>query len=185
MSESTSSSAPVAKAEPRLVLDTDVFLAVESSGMRDDLAATGPWPIVVTDVVWSELVDHCPRAHVDGMKGLLGALAGAPSDLLTESPEARALGALQQVPTQKEGAGELSVIAYTLCHPETTAVLKDRRAVVRAVEEMRERVLSFHGMLDWLVTQDHLPKDLAQRLSAQFLRANNGTVRPLWWSPAM
>jgi hypothetical protein len=98
-------------------LDTDVFLAVESSRLRDELAATGPWPIIITDVVWSELVDNCPTSHVEGMKRLLEALAGAPAEMLTETPEAEALGSLQQAPLQKEGAGELSVIAHALCHP--------------------------------------------------------------------
>lgn len=184
MSESKTSSAPVPERSRRLVLDADIVIAVESARMREEISATGPWPIVVTDVVWSELVDDCPRAHVDGMKKVLSALAVAPTELHTETAESHALGALLQVPTQKEGAGELSVIAYTLCHPEAIAVLKDRRAVVRAVEEMRERILSFHGMLDWLVREGCLPSSIAQRLSAQYLKVNNGTVRPLWWPVA-
>jgi hypothetical protein len=56
--------------------------------------------------------------------------------------------------------------------------------VVRAVEEVRGRILSFHGMLGWLMERRHLPPELARRLSAQFLKVNNGTVRPLWWRDA-
>lgn len=183
MSESKTSSAQAAD-PARLVLDADVFLAVESARLREELGKTGPWPIVITDVVWSELVDYCPTVHLAGMKELLSKLAGSPTELLTQTPEALALGAMQQAAMQKEGMGELSVIAFTLHNADASAVLKDRRAVVRAVEEMRGRVLSFHGMLDWLVRQEHLPLDLAQRLSAQYLKANNGTVRPLWWPQA-
>lgn len=165
----------------RLVIDTDVFLALESANLRVELGRTGPWPIVITDVVWSELVDDCPSAYVHGMKTLLQALAGQPTVMMTETREARALGEMAQQEHQTEGGGELSVIAFALSNPDATVVLKDKRAVVRAVEELRERILSFHGMLAWLVARQHLTQALANRLATTYLQRNQGLARPLWW----
>lgn len=62
---------------------------------------------------------------------------------------------LQEAP-KTEGPGEHSVIAYCHHHPEAIAVLRDKAAVRRGIEELRGRVLSFHGLVGELVTRGHV-----------------------------
>ena len=74
------------------------------------------------------------------MRKFLAAIAGSPTVIEPMSPEAAALAKLSAPPV-KEDPGELSVIAYAYHHPDTIAVLHDRAAVFRGIEELRGRTL--------------------------------------------
>lgn len=72
------------------------------------------------------------------------------------------------------------MIAYAYQHPETTAVLQDRAAVFRGVEELQGRVLSIHGLLGRLRSDHGLPAADAQRISDHYRKRYTPTRSPLW-----
>lgn len=130
-----------------LVVDSDILINIQKAGFADQVAALGRLPVVITDVVWSELtvsaqLAGAKAATVAQAHKLLSAIAGAATVLQPQSPEAESFADLQ-LPPETEGIGEHSVIAYALHHSNDVAVLLDRRALHRGVEELRGRVISF------------------------------------------
>lgn len=160
------------------VLDTDVLIALERVDAGIGLDRRGPLPVVVTDVVWSEL--HAPADSLDRARKYASAIAGPATQLLPNSPEAETFLLLQQ-PPKTEGPGEHSVIAFSYHHPETIAVLQDKMALRRAVEELRGRVLSFHGLLDVLVSTGRLDRKEASGMAARYRRQYSHARLPVWW----
>ncbi len=110
---------------------------------------------------------------------MLGSIAGTPVDLDPGTPEADAFARLHSR-SGAEDAGEHSVISYAFVHQEVTAVLFDRRALFRGVEELRGRVLSLHGFLHVLRTQHSLATGDADDISRKICASKN-IVQPLWW----
>jgi hypothetical protein len=140
---------------------------------------------VVTDTVWDELTVMAestgkvrPETLVE-MKELLVAIADAPTLLEPATPESNAYARLH-LGSDTENAGEHSLIAYASEHLDVTAVLFDRKALHRAVEELRGRVLSIHGFLDVLRTQHGLSASDAESISHKICSAKS-IVHPLWW----
>jgi hypothetical protein len=88
--------------------------------------------------------------------------------------------ALQEAP-RAEGAGEHSVIAYCHHHPDSIAVLLDKAALRRAVEELRGRVLSFHGVVGELAERGHVTWAEARTMSTKYRRQFNHARVPIWW----
>ena len=111
---------------------------------------------------------------------MLRAIAGAPMVLMPQSPEARTLVQLQ-LPPPTEGLGEHSVIAYAFHHADVTVVLNDRRALHRCIEELRGRVVSWHGFLDVLRSGHGLTKRAAEELSAWYCSRFVPQRPPIWW----
>jgi len=160
----------------RFVLDTDVIIALEQVG--SGLAARGELPVIVTDVVWDEL--EAPGDDRARAQNFARAIAGKVTVLQADSPEAATLVALQEAP-RIEGAGEHSVIACCHHHPESVAVLQDKAALRRAVEELRGRVLSFHGLVGELVERGHVTWADARTMSTKYRRQFNHARVPIWW----
>ena len=146
----------------RFVLDTDVIIALEQVG--SGLAARGELPVIVTDVVWDEL--EAPGDDRARAQNFARAIAGKVTVLQADSPEAATLVALQEAP-RIEGAGEHSVIACCHHHPESVAVLQDKAALRRAVEELVER-----GYVTWAE---------ARTMSTKYRRQFNHARVPIWW----
>ena len=121
-----------------------------------------------------------PRQVVVEMEEMLIATAGQPKAILPETPEAETLTRLL-APPPTEGPGELSVIAFAYRHPDTVPVLMDRRALRRAVEEVRLRILSLHGFLDILQTEHGLDRLVADRISTWYCKRNVPVRKPIWW----
>jgi predicted nucleic acid-binding protein len=171
---------------PSFVVDSNVLVAVQRARMTAEFQACGKLPVVVTDVVWDELTINAlakgarPET-VREMEEMLRAIAASPTVLAPQSPEAEVLTALQ-APPLTEGIGEHSVIAYAIVHKETTAVLFDRRALHRGVEELRGNVLAFHGFLSELVGRGHVSKRVADSISTSYCERNAPARRPLWWT---
>ncbi|HVE85051.1 MAG TPA: hypothetical protein VND93_19505 [Myxococcales bacterium] len=166
------------------VVDADVLATIQRAGRCAAVAQLGQLPIIVTDVVWDELTvgalaDGASPATVDEMQGLLEKIARMPTKIAPQSPEAETFGKLQ-APPPTEDAGEHSVIAVTLHRPGTTAVLLDRRALRRGVEELRGRVLSLHGWLEALL-QRGLPRADADAVSSHLCATQKPVRAPLWW----
>ena len=139
----------------KYVVDSDVLVNIQRSGFAPQVTALGRIPVLITDVVWDELtveagLNGARTETVAEAEAMLRALAGAPTVLQPESPEAATLADLQQEPAT-EGAGEHSVIARAFHHAGEIAVLLDRRALHRGVEELRGRVISFHAFLSFLM----------------------------------
>jgi hypothetical protein len=162
----------------RFVLDSDVLIALEKAGSNLGLGSRGGLPVIVTDVVWDEL--EAPGDNLHRAQGFARAIAGEITVLEAESAEAATWVALQGSP-RTEGAGEHSVIAYCLHHPETIAVLQDKAALRRAVEELRGRVLSFHGFVGELVDRGHFSWDEARSVAARYRRKYSHARTPVWW----
>lgn len=163
-------------------LDSDVLINFQNLGFAEDVAAVGKLPVVVTDVVWSEIVDDpdmYPEREAQARR-MLTSITGGPIVLRPESAEAETFAKLQS-PPPTEGAGEHSVIAYCLHHPDVVPVVVDRRALYRAVEEVRSKVLSFQGLLGALVGTTAFPRDLANRIVSAYGKRFPHTRQPLWW----
>jgi hypothetical protein len=172
----------------RYALDADILGMVQRAGHAKTLTRLGRLPVVVTDTVWDELTIMAentgkvrPETLVE-MKELLVAIADAPTLLEPATPESDAYVRLHPG-SDTENAGEHSLIAYATQHPDVTAVLFDRKALHRAVEELRGRVLSIHGFLDVLRTQHGLSAPDAEALSQRICAAKS-LVQPLWWRPS-
>ncbi|MGZ3457580.1 MAG: hypothetical protein ACXU86_03650 [Archangium sp.] len=169
----------------RYAVDTDVLANIQRVGHTRTLTRLGPLPVIITDTVWEELTTGAertgkvPRATLDEMQQMLEAIAGAPTTLEPATSEAAAFARLHSGPGT-EDAGEHSLIAYASQHQDVIAVLFDRRALFRAVEELRGRVLSIHGFLDVLRTMGKLAATDAGDISSKLCRARS-LVQPLWW----
>lgn len=162
----------------RFVLDTDVVIALEKAGDALRLGSRGPFPVILTDVVWDEL--EAPGDIEVRAQRFAKAIAGDVITLEADSPEAATMVALQEAP-KIEGPGEHSVIAYCHHHPEAIAVLQDKAAVRRSIEELRGRVLSFHGLVGELVTRGHVSWGEARIMASRYRRQYNHARIPVWW----
>jgi hypothetical protein len=168
-----------------LVVDSDILGILQRSGQLAAIQAFGALPWIITDEVWYEVTERAAAnraspATVAAMRSFLTAVAGAPTVIQPATPEARSL-ALLSTPPVKEDPGELSVIAYAMHHPDVTAVLHDRAAVFRGVEELHGRVLSIHGLLHQLANAHGLPRTDATKISDDYCRRYQPTRPPLWW----
>ncbi|WIG94190.1 hypothetical protein [Myxococcus sp. SDU36] len=161
-------------------LDADIIIPVQKSGQMDAFKSVGRLPVLVTDVVWEEVIggtDARQRENAD-LCEVLQAIAGGPTELLPETPEALDFVRLD---APRYGPGERSMIAYALHHPEVTLVLNDKLAIHRAIEELRgERVLSLHGWLRAMESHG-LQRKIAEAVSAAFCRSHQPHRPPLWW----
>jgi hypothetical protein len=169
----------------RYALDADILALIQRAGHATALTQLGRLPVVVTDTVWDELTVVAqstgkvrPETLAE-MKKLLVAIAGAPTLLVPDTPESEAYARLHPG-SDTENAGEHSLIAYASHHSDVTGVLFDRKALHRAVEELRGRVLSVHGFLDVLRTHHGLSAADTQTLSQRICAAKS-VVQPLWW----
>ncbi len=162
----------------RFVLDTDVLISLEMTAGGLGLSERGKVPVVVTDVVWEELIaPGDPNARA---QAFAQALAGVVTELQPGSAPAETLVALQQEPTT-EGPGEHSVIAYCVHDREAIAVLQDKGAIRRGVEELRGRVMGFLGEL---VERGILTWPEAHTAAAKYRRQYNHARVPVWWPGA-
>lgn len=119
-------------------------------------------------------------ATVKEAQELLEAIAGEPTVLQPETDEAASLVKLQgEAATEHEG--EHPIVACSLRHADATPVLLDKRAALRAVEELRGRVLSLHGFLDVLRSDHGLPRSVANAVSSWFCARNRHATPPQWW----
>jgi len=164
----------------RFVLDTDVVIALERACSGLGLGSRGALPVILTDVVWDEL--EAPGDTARRAQEFAKAIAGDVTALVADSPEAATLVALQASP-KTEGPGEHSVIAYCHHHHEAIAVLQDRAAVRRGIEELRGRVLSFHGLVGELVDRGHVSWPEARAMANRYRRQYNHARIPIWWPP--
>lgn len=168
----------------RYVVDSDILINIQKSGHAHSIAGLGPLPVVITDMVWSELtvgatLNGAQMSTVSDAESMLKAIAHAPSILSPESLEAETFADLQR-PPETEGVGEHSVIAYTLHNPNDVAVLLDRKAMYRGVEELRGRVLSFFGFLDVLRRKGLRGAD-AYAIGKWYVAGHKPARPPLWW----
>jgi hypothetical protein len=160
------------------VLDTDVLIALAQVESGTGLSARGPLPVVVTDVVWDEL--EAPGDRLARAQKLAKAISGGITVLEPDSPEAGTLVSLQHAP-RTEGPGEHSVIAYCHHHAGAVAVLQDKAALRRGVEELRGRVLSFHGFVGELVDRRYIDWADARAMAAKYRRQYVHARVPVWW----
>ncbi|HET7499916.1 MAG TPA: hypothetical protein VFK02_02905 [Kofleriaceae bacterium] len=169
----------------RLVVDADILgILQRAEGLASIAALTAP-PWVITDEIWYEVTDNAAASgaypsSVEEMREFLAAIAGSPTVIEPMSPEAAALAKLSAPPV-KEDPGELSVIAYAYHHPDTIAVLHDRAAVFRGIEELRGRVISIHGLLGLLRADHGLAATDTQRISDHYCKRHAPIRSPLWW----
>ncbi len=161
----------------RYVLDSDVTIALELVAAGSNLGRR-PLPVVVTDVVWDEL--HAPGDPHNRARTFAQNIAGSVTELAPDSAEAETFLSLQATP-KTEGPGEHSVIAYCYHHLDTIAVLQDKGALRRAIEELRGRILSFHGFLAALVAEGHIGWEEATVIAARYRRQYVQSRLPVWW----
>jgi hypothetical protein len=161
-------------------VDSDVFVHIQRLRFSEDFAKCGRLPIVVTDVVWSEVCSSKDdRANAE-MQKLLTSIGGSPRIIDPETPEAATFARLEQAP-KGEHPGEHSIIALAINDPQLVPVLLDRQALSRAIEELRRRpILSMHGFLDELVASNLVPRDLARGFAHAYRRRCSVAV-PHWW----
>jgi hypothetical protein len=163
----------------RYVIDTDVIIALRNADAASTLGTRGELPLLVTDVVWDEL--RAPGDAEARNEKYAQAIAGKATQINPESPEAATFLGLQAALPKPEGPGELSVIAYCHHHLDTTAVLMDKAALRRAVEELRGRVLSFQGFIGALMTDGLLDLPEANAIVARYRKQYVHARVPVWW----
>lgn len=169
----------------RYAIDTDVLAIIQRIRHAKTLIQLGPLPVIITDTVWDELTIGAERtgkphrSTISEMRELLKTIAGEPTRLEPATPEIEAFVRLHSN-SSTEDAGEHSLIAYASQHTDIVAVLFDRTALHRAVEELRGRVLSIHGFLDVLRTHHGLSGTDADSISRNVCAARS-VVQPLWW----
>lgn len=166
------------------VLDSDVLIAFERAKQQAPLQALGKLPVIVTDSVWAELTSNAlaqgrPKAEVANTEKLLQRIAGAPTMIAPQSPQALSYQAIYD-PHARMDQGESTVIAYALHDPDSVAVLMDKTPLHRAIEELKGRTLSLHGFMDMLVRLHGLPKNAAKATSSDRCRRTNQRP-PTWW----
>ena len=169
----------------RYAVDSDVLAILQRAGHAASVQRLGLLPVVITDIVWDELTERAAKSNarpetVRETEALLKAIAGAPTVLTEQGPESQTLVELQR-PPETEGLGEHSVIAYAYHHPDVVAVLHDRRALHRAVEELQGRVLSLHGFLDVLRARHGLAPRAANEVSSWYCARHQPQRPPVWW----
>ncbi|HEX4381576.1 MAG TPA: hypothetical protein VH083_01460 [Myxococcales bacterium] len=161
-------------------LDADVIIALRQLSLHEEITKTARWPVVVTDIVWSE-VTATKAPGFDRGSLLLRSWAGSATELLPDTVEADALAALLARPGGA-GAGESSIVAYALHHSEVVPVLRDGVAFRLAAEELPGRkLLGLHGLLQALMELNILSSILARKISSTYTRQNPGHHAPLWW----
>jgi hypothetical protein len=82
---------------------------------------------------------------------------------------------------QADSPEAATLVVYCHHHPESVAVLQDKAALRRAVEELRGRVLSFHGLVGELVERGHVTWAEARTMSTKYRRQFNHARVPIWW----
>lgn len=169
----------------RLAVDADILGILQRSRGLAAIQPLGSLSWVITDTVWEEVTiqaaaNGANAATVAEMDAFLVAVASQPMVIAPQTPEAHTLQSLSRPPV-KEDPGELSIIAYTIHHPDTVPVLHDRAAIFRAVEELHGRVLSIHGLLHRLVGENGLPLAAAQEISLWYCKRYGPTRPPTWW----
>ena len=113
--------------------DADVLALFQRLRMIPQVTASGPLPVIVTDVVWDELTGaRVQPPHREEARGMLQIIAGQPTMIELASAEADTFNKLHDSPAA-ENAGEHSILAYVL-HHKVVPVFRDRRALHRAVE---------------------------------------------------
>lgn len=167
------------------VVDADILGILQRANGLAAVQALGLLPWVITDQVWWEVTDGAARnnaypATVDEMRSFLVAVVGAETAIAPMTPEAETLAKLS-VPPVKEDPGELSVIAVALHRTDTVAVLHDKAALFRGIEELSGRVISIHGLLANLRDEHGLAAQEAQRISAWYCARYGPTRPPTWW----
>jgi hypothetical protein len=167
------------------VLDADFLATIQRSGHAAAFTALGRLPVVITDAVWDELTINARKygiyaKSVEEMLAMLVAIAGEATPIRPQSAEAETLAVSQAAPPS-EGPGELSAIAFALHHADAVPVLIDRKALRRAVEELRGKVLSLHGVLDVLRSDHGLPPAVVNDISDWYCARNRPVRPPVWW----
>ncbi len=168
-----------------LAPDADILGIIQRVRHLQTLTKCGLTTMVVTDVVWDEVTvnaaaNGASAATVAEMDNALTVLAGARTVIAPMTPESKTF-TLLATPPVREGPGELSVIAYALHHDDVWPVLHDRAAMLRAVEELRGRVLSLHGFLGAFHKDFGLSKVDATAISQAYCSRYTPTRPPLWW----
>lgn len=152
------------------LLDTDVVVALQKSQLAGKIRTL---PIIITDAVWDELLINDLSNHVlQDRESLLRAMVGGPTILMPETDEARSVAELEAPDSAKFGLGERSIIAYAMHHPDAVAVLLDKLAVHRAIEELNSgQVMSLHRALHALEKRG-LPLEVSEATSQGWCRSN-------------
>ncbi len=164
----------------RYALDNDVLSVLKTE--RDAIAALGRLPLVITGSVWDEFCDLGGDPDLLRRdREMLEAIAGERVDIEPQTPEAEAF-AMLMASTPAIHEGEASIIALAFRDSGITPVLIDRRAIWRAVEELRGRVIAVHAFLDVLRSDHGLAPAVAGRLASAYRRRQSMSAPPMWWT---
>ena len=133
---------------PLYAPDADVLALFQRLRLEGRVIASARAPLLITDTVWDELTGQgVQEPWASKARRLLESLVTGPTVLLPATPEADTFAELHP-DTSSEDAGEHSIIALAIHRPDVIPVLRDTKALVRAVEELKGRpVLSVHGFL--------------------------------------
>jgi hypothetical protein len=159
--------------------DSDFFINLQRLRLAPEFAECGRLPIVVTDVVWDELVTGKNGYANAELDGVLKAVAGEPRVIEVESPEAQSFASIHQSPST-ENRGEHSIIAVAIHDRTVIPVLLDKKGLHRAVEELRRLVLSMHGFLEVLMQSKTVPIALGMKIADAYRRKCSAPT-PHWW----
>lgn len=163
----------------RYALDNDVLSVLKTE--RDAIAALGRLPLVITGLVWDEFCDSGgDPERLQGDREMLEAIAEGRLDIQPQTPQAEAFAVLT-TSTPSIEQGEASIIAVAFHDEDIVPVLIERRAIWRAVEELKGRVIAVHAFLDVLRSDHALASVVATRLALTYRRRQTMSAPPMWW----
>jgi hypothetical protein len=169
------------------VLDTGVVIAFQRAGELNLLAHMGSnLSLVMVEEVRDELLGvPSKRAHF--ARELQGELIDPGrlrvESMLADDPATEVLRLLRRGRMTATDLGEDASIAWASTRPEAWMVLRDRRAAMLALEELRGRTLGLFGFLAAAADSGAADRDRVKAAGSAMTDTPALAVRaPTWWA---
>lgn len=142
--------------------------------------------LVVLEEVREELVDKAKPKHPQAAAQVRTVLKDSRisvEEIDVSDPAATWLAALRSGKTSDADLGESASIAWTMGHPDAVFVTRDAASALRALEELRGRVVGFFQFLAEMVEAGALDVSVARQIAGDVAQARGVMARaPLWWA---
>jgi predicted nucleic acid-binding protein len=169
------------------VLDTGVVVAFQRTGRLGLLAEIGAREsLVIVEEVRDELLNVPPkhaRRATDIQMALLDSERVRVESIMATEPAADVLSELRAGRSASADKGEAASIAWASARPETRLILRDKKAAMIALEELRGRVLGIFSFLMEMVVAKVV--DPAAAKAAGLAMVDEPDIKeraPTWWA---
>jgi len=169
------------------VLDTGVVVAFQRTGRLALLAEIGQREsLVIVEEVRDELLTVPPK-HASRAKDIQTTLLDTErvrvEAIMATDPAAAVLSELRATRSASADKGEAASIAWASGRPAARLILRDRKAAMIALEELRGRVLGVFGFLMRMVDAKIIDQAVAKAAGLAMVDEPEVKERaPTWWS---